>query len=193
MALIRIGDVGMRTIFQSSGSKDRIFVEVKDKYGHIKSAHWVNEGKLRRFTNWLRLTHNSMTATGFAAFIQLLGNITPPAAFTCIGIGTNSSPAAGVTNTQLGTPIKIKAATVSQVTTIGGQTNDTLKLVAVFNNALDGLTGTDSFVEIAMFNGTINGTSIMALRQVYTPADTVNFDQGDQITITILMQEKQGV
>jgi hypothetical protein len=182
----------MRRIFQKVGIKDRIYVEVKDKNGKVKSAHWLNEGKLRRFTNWLRLTHNSMTNTGFAVLAGLAGNVNSQVAFTCVGIGTNSSPAAGPTNTQLGTSIKIKAATVSTVTTYG-ITNNTLQLVAVFSNALDGLTGTDSFVEVGMFNGTINGTSIMGLRQVYTPADSVNFDQGDSITVTILMQEKQGV
>ena len=133
-----------------------------------------------------------MTNDGFVAFVQQIGGIgSVPAVFNSIGIGTNSSPAAGPTNTQLGTSIKIKAATVSRIQTT--VTNDTLKLIATFSNALDGLTGTSAIVEIGMFNGTINGTSIMALRQVYTPADSVNFDQGDSITVTILMQEKQGV
>jgi hypothetical protein len=182
----------MKTIFDNSGKKDRIFVEVKDKYGNVKSAHWLNEGKLRRFLIKLHLRHNSMTNTGFVAFVQLIGNISPPAAFNSIGIGTNSSPAAGPTNTQLGTSIKVKTATtIAQYTS--SVTNDTLKLVATFSNALDGLTGTSSIVEIGMFSGNINGTSIMCLRQVYTPADSVNYDQGDTITVTILMQDKQGV
>ena len=181
----------MRTIFDNSGKKDRIFVEVKDKYGKVKSAHWLNEGMLRRFTNYLHLTHNSMTNTGFAELANLAGNVSTPTAFTVIGIGTNSSPAAGPTNTQLGTSVKLKAATVSRIQTT--VTNDTLKLIATFSNALDALTGTSAIVEIGMFNGTTNGVSIMALRQVYTPADSVNFDQGDSITVTVLMQEKQGV
>lgn len=183
----------MKTIFDSSGKKDRIFVEVKDKYGKTKSAHWINEGKLRRFLIKLRLRHNSMTNDGFVAFVQQIGGIaTVPAVFNSIGIGTNSSPAAGPTNTQLGTSIKVKTATtIVQYTT--SVTNDTLKLVATFSNALDSLTGTSAIVEIGMFNGNLNGTSKMALRQVYTPADSVNFDQGDTITVTILMQEKQGV
>jgi hypothetical protein len=181
----------MKTIFDSSGKKDRIFVEVKDKYGKTKSAHWLNESLVRKILIKLRLRHNSMTNTGFAELANLAGNVSTPTAFTDIGIGTNSSPAAGPTNTQLGTSIKIKVATVSRIMTT--VTNDTLKLIATFSNALDALTGTSAIVEIGMFNGTINGTSIMALRQVYTPADSVNFDQGDSITVTILMQEKQGV
>jgi hypothetical protein len=90
----------------------------------------------------------------------------------------------------LGTPKKLKAATVTQEDEDG--TDDVLQLVATFSAALDTISGTDSITEVGVHNGTDNDTAICLLRQVYTPADVLNWDQGDQMIVTVRVQVKQG-
>ena len=176
-------------IFEHGGKSDRIRITVKRKDGSIKSDHYTNEGFIQRWQRRLHLKHFSMTNVGFAQ-LALLTNGTGGTAFTCIGIGTGTTPAAA-TDTQLQTPVKIKTATtITEVmTSVAGDTNE---WVVTYSNALDGLTGTDLITEIGVFDGTINGTSNMLLHQVYSPSDSVNFDQGDTITVTVTMQNKQG-
>ena len=179
----------MRLIKQPTYIIDSIETIHFDKNGKILSKRILNNGKFHRFLKWLRLAHDSMTNTGFAAIAGLIGNTGAIVAFTVIGIGTGTN-AAGATDTQLQTPAVLIAATVSRVTT--GPTNDTLNLVHSFV-AADGLSGTaQAITEVGAFNGTVNGTSIMMLRQKYTPADTMNWDQGDSLQVTVKVQVKQG-
>ena len=149
-----------------------------------------NNGLIHRFLLWAHLSHNTMTVEGFASTVLFLGNLSPPAAFTYIGIGTGTTPSA-VSDTQLQTPLKIKAAAMSAVTTT--QIGDTLQAVATFSNAVDGLTGTTVAVtEVVLANGTVNGTALILLHQVYTPSDVMNWNQGDTLQVTVKVQEKQG-
>lgn len=180
----------MKIFKQQFKIRDSIHIEIQDKYGNVKSSRTINEGFFRRILIRLGLAHNSMTLTGFAATTALLGNVTPPAAFTKIGIGTGTG-AAGEANTKLGTPIKLKAATVTQED-LGGHTHNVLQLVATFSAALDTISGTDSITEVGVHNGTNNDTAICLLRQVYTPADVLNWDQGDQMIVTVTIEVKQG-
>jgi len=141
----------------------------------------------------LGLAHDTMVVNGFQAiinFLELSGQSST--AFTYIGIGTGTTPSS-TTDSQLQTPLQLAIATgISKVTTTN--TNDTMQLTLTFSqSAFAGLTGTAVAVtEVGVFNGTTNGTSIMLLHQVYSPADTMNWNQGDQLQVTVKVQAKQG-
>jgi hypothetical protein len=139
----------------------------------------------------LGLAHDTMVVNGFQAIINFLMLSGQSAtSFTNVGIGTGTTPAA-VGDTQLQTPLVIAVAAASKVPTTNS--NDTMQLVITFSNANQGLTGTTVAVtEVGVFNGTTNGTSIMLLHQVYSPADTMNFNQGDQLQVTVKVNAKQG-
>ena len=159
------------------------------KDGTIVSRQITNNTKLHRLLVKLHLSHNTVTISGFASTVKFLGNLTPPSAFTYIGIGTGATPAA-VGDTQLQTPLKIKAASMSAQTTLNA--GDTLQAVATFSSA-DTLSGTAVNVsEVVLANGTVNGVSLILLHQVYTPVDVMNFDQGDTLQVTVKVQAKQG-
>jgi hypothetical protein len=138
----------------------------------------------------LHLRHNTMTVGGFASIISYMSGISSPATpFTYIGIGTGTTPSA-VGDTQLQSPLVIKAATMSMTTTLNA--NDTLQAVYTFSSG-DGLSGTTVAVtEVVLANGSVNGSALIALHQVYTPADTMNWNQGDLLQVTVKMQAKQG-
>jgi hypothetical protein len=136
-----------------------------------------------------------MTNVGFADVAGLVENLGgPPAYFTVIGIGTGTQ-AAAATDTKLamadGAAVKLKTAT-TMTRVLGNVADDTNEWIATFNKATDGITGTTLITEVGIFNGVVNGTSDMLLHQVYTPSDSVNFDQGDSITVTVTMLNKQG-
>ena len=182
-----------RTIFRKTIIVDQIEVVHRDKDGNVISKRIINNSLLRRILIKLGLAHNSLTEVGFAACAALIGNVSgAPAAFQSIGIGKGTTaPPTPNTNTQLETSVKLKTSTtITRVTT--DYTNDTLELIATFSNAIDGLTGIDDITEIGAFNGNLNGTSLMLLRQVYAPADVCNWDQGDTLQITVKVQCKQG-
>lgn len=160
--------------------------EIKTRNG--KPAVW-NNGKLHRFLRYFHLIHDTMTATGFSDTVKFLGNLLPPAAFTYVGIGTGITPAA-VGDTQLQTPLLIKAAAITQQTVTN--TGDTLQAVVTFSSG-DGLSGTTVAVtEVVLANGTVNGTAHILFHQVYSPSDIMNWNQGDQLQVTVKVQEKQG-
>lgn len=167
---------------------DSIRVTHRRKDGTIISDKIINNGWFHRFLCKLGLAHNSMTNVGFAACAGLIGDVGSITAFTYVGIGEGTD-AAAATDVELGSPVKLKSASMSRVTTTA--TNDTLQFEATFSSA-DTLSGTDAITEVAAFNGNINGTSLMLLRQVYTPADSINWDQGDTYTLTVKVQCKQG-
>jgi hypothetical protein len=139
----------------------------------------------------LGLAHDTVVVNGFQAiinFLMLSGQSVT--SFTNVGIGTGTTPAA-VGDTQLQTPIVIAAAVASKVTTTNS--NDTMQLAITFSNANQGLTGTAVAVtEVVVANGTINGTSIILMHQVYSPSDVMNWNQGDQLVVTVKIQAKQG-
>ena len=183
----------MVKIFQSTILVDTVETIHFDKNHNIISRNGVpvkqNNGLVHRFLMWLHLAHNTMTVQGFASTVKFLGNLSPPAAFTYIGIGTGTTPSA-VGDTQLQTPLVIKAAAMTVQTTT--QVGDTLQAVATFSSG-DGLSGTAVAVtEVVLANGTINGTALILMHQVYSPSDTMNWNQGDSLQVTIKVQEKQG-
>ena len=180
----------MRIIREPSGIRDTIEIIHFRKDGSIVSKRIINQSALHRLKNWLLHKHNSMTNLGLAGMAGLFVNDGAVTPFTFVGIGTGSTPAAGPTNTELAAPLLLKAAAIDRTTT--GVTNDTSRLIVAFSSA-DGLSGTAVVVvEVAIFDGASNGSSVMALRQVYVPSDVMNFDQGDILQITVKIQMKQG-
>jgi hypothetical protein len=184
-----------RLIREGSKTVDIIEVVHRKADGTIVPRKNTLKTRFRNFTHdllvALKIWHNTMSEYGFAAEAGLVGNTGSVVAMNSIGIGTGTSPSA-VGDSQLQTPLVIANAVVSRVNT--AYTNDTLQLIYTFSHANNpSLTGTAVAVtEVGVFNGTINGTSIILLHQVYSPSDVMNWDQGDTLQVTVKVQYKQG-
>jgi hypothetical protein len=181
---------------------DKIRVTHRDKNGKIIRDRWLNQGLWHRFLVRLGLAHNTVTWNGFAAVASRIGyngtnvgnltaNATNQAPFVCIGIGTGTT-ASNVNDTQLQTSLAINSSGVTISFTTTNYTNDTLQLVHVFSAANDSLTNSSNVTEVGQFNGTVNGTAIMLLHQVFSPADYCNWANGDTESITIQLKCEQG-
>lgn len=175
---------------------DKIEIEVRRKDGSIKSKHTINDGIFHRLLCKLGIRHNSMTNIGFAqvaafllADIDVDHSVYTNCNWLSIGIGV---VAADPTDTDLGTPKGIRQAAVGTRVTTGGITNNTAQLVASFSHAIDAtLTGVDAITEVGMF-WHVSAASSMLLRQVYSPSDNCDWDQGDSMQVTVKVQVKQG-
>jgi len=167
---------------------DSVETVVRDKYGNIKSRHVYPDdyGLLHKLLVKLGLKHNSIVSAGMAAVAGLILTDVGGTAFDYVAFGSNNT-AVTVNDTALGTEIKRKAGTGTRVTTT--YANDTAQLTASFSSA-DGLTGTSTVWECGMFNASTGGT--MLFRQVYSAADTLNWDAGDTYQLTLKVQVKQG-
>jgi hypothetical protein len=139
-----------------------------------------------------------MTNTGFMAMASRIGyqgtgiTATNIAIFNAIGIGTGTTNAAA-TDTQLQTSVAINQSGVTLSLVQTTVANDTLQAVHVFSAANDsGCSGASSITEVGFFNGVTNGTSIMCLHQVFSPADYCNWANGDTESITIQLKCEQG-
>ena len=177
---------------------DKIRITHRDKNGKIIRDRWLNQGLWHRFLVKLGLAHNTMTNVGFMAMASRIGyqgtgiTATNIAIFNAVGIGQGTT-AASASDTQLQSSLAINQSgvTLSLVTTT--QTNDTLQAVHVFSAANDsGLSGSSNVTEVGFFNGVTNGTSIMCLHQVFSPADYCNWANGDTESITIQLKCEQG-
>jgi hypothetical protein len=123
-----------------------------------------------------RTVKNLITSAGKAEVANLVGNVSTPAAFTYLAVGTGTtSPVAG--NTALEAEISDSglqraAATVTRQTT--NVANDTLQLVKVWS-----ATGTKAITEIGALNAGASG--VLLGRQVFS---AVNVESGDSFTAT---------
>lgn len=166
--------------------KGIIEITVKDKDGNLKQL--FNQNFLGKFLlkvfGWdfkipflfghyadsLKIV-NTITNTGKAESINLLGNVSTPAAFTYLAVGTGTT-AAAATDTALQTEIVDSglaraAATVTRVTTT--VTNDTLQLVKQWT-----ATGAKVVTEAGAFNAA--STGIILGRQVFSAVSLANTD-----------------
>jgi hypothetical protein len=101
--------------------------------------------------------YNSIMNVGFAELANLAGNVSSPAYFTRLALGT-SNTAVAANQTALvaeivDTGLARTVATVSRVTTT--QTNDTLQLYYEFT-----ATGTKAVEEVGIFNAASVGTML---------------------------------
>jgi len=147
---------------ESLNLQGNISIVLKDKNGNIREKREIK---------------NTITNTGFAEVANLMGNVSSPAYFTYLAIGTGTTPASA-SQTALVTELTTNglgraSATVSRVTTT--QTNDTLQLVKSFTCT----GGTNAVTEVGIFNNASVG--IMLGRQVF---DVVNMGNTDVLEIT---------
>lgn len=161
---------------------------IRRKDGSIKKQYKLNNGIFYRFLCKLGLRHNCMTKYGFAEISGLLLTDVGGTAFDYIGIGTGVTPAT-VDDQTLETEVKRKVAVGTQVTTLGGETNDTAQLIATFSKALDALSGTSQVSEFGMLNAAIAGTLLF---HIVSAPELLDWDAGDSIQVTLQVQAKQG-
>ena len=151
--------------------------------------HKDKNGKVLHYLDSRKWKHDSIVDVGMAIAAALLGAVGSPAAFTYIGIGTDST-GVQVTDHQLGTQKSRLSCTPTRITT--SVTNDTLQLDVIFSHANDaGLTGTDSICETGVFNASGTTDNAMLWRQTFT-AISCNWDQGDTLEMICKTQVKQG-
>lgn len=173
---------------------DEVSYIVRDKNGKIKASKTVNQGFLYKLMCKLGLRHNSMTNIGFAQMAAwCLKDIDADhiTYLNCdwIGIGTGVT-AADPTDHDMEVAQGVRqAGTGTRITNV--ITNNTAQLVADFSQAIDTtLTGTDAITEVGMFwKATDDNTMIM--RQVFA-AESLDWDAGDTLQMTIKIQMKQG-
>ena len=126
-----------------------------------------------------------LTYTGMAQMTALILSDVGGTAFDYVGIGT-SNAAENANHTNLQTPLVRKAAVGSRVQTTVA--NDTGQLVATFSST-DGLSGSATITETGVFTADSGG--VMLFRKVVA-GKTVNWDDGDTLTVTDKCQVKQG-
>jgi len=162
---------------ESFGFSDEVEFIHRDKDGKIINQ-WTSKGK----------PHNCLQNLFFADIASLiLLDVGDPTEYDYIAIGTGAG-AATPTQTTLGTEVSRLAAVGTRVTTTVA--NDTAQLVITFSKAADGgLTGTMNITEVGVFNAAAAGT--MAMRQTFT-AESMNWDAGDTLEMTVKIQAKQG-
>jgi hypothetical protein len=154
---------------------DRVILEVKDKHGNV----------IARYDSAEHGGGNSMAKTGMAEVAGIITSGVGGTAFGYIGIGT-SDAAESADHTDLQSPLKRKAATGSRVTT--SFANDTAQWQAVFSSG-DTLSGSNTIYEVGVFNALTGG--VMLFRKVVTGV-TVNWDAGEQLSVTCRCQMQQG-
>jgi hypothetical protein len=186
---MRVVNMGIRKD-DRSGMVDRIVVEHKDRYGKVISRREFprDYSLFHKFLVKIGLRHNTISEYGMAIAAGLL--IGTGSAFTYVGIGTGTT-AAAVTDAGLQTQISRLSCTPTRITTT--YTNDTIQLQVTFSHANDSnLTGTSSVTEVGVFNASGSTSQAILFHIVYSPADSCNWDQGDQLTVTATCQLKQG-
>lgn len=134
--------------------------------GFVRLVAHNKDGSLAWDTGRIK---NKITRAGVTALVKLGGNLTPPAAFAYLAVGSGSGAEAN-TSTALGTEfatigLSRAAATVSKQTT--NFTDDTLRFVKVWT--VSGGSGTIN--EIGIFNATPSGGDMLARK--LTGAKTV--------------------
>jgi len=153
----------------------------------IEFVHRDKDGKVIKKWTSKGTSHNCLTNLGFADVAALiLLDVADPTQYDYIAIGTGTA-APNPTDTTLGIEKSRLAGVGTRVQT--AVANDTAQLVATFSQAADGgLTGTDDITEVGVFNAATAGTMLM--RQTFA-AETLNWDAGDTLEMTVKIQVKQ--
>lgn len=141
--------------------KDGIKIQGIFTIKHIRNGKVLLEEEIK----------NTITDAGKAQVAALVGNISSPTAFSCLGVGTGTNPSA-VTDTTLQSEIVDSglaraSATMSRVTTT--VTNDTLQMVKSWTAS-----GSKAVTEVGAFNAVSSG--IMLGRQVFSAVNLVPTD-----------------
>lgn len=149
-------------------------IKVKGQY---KYEIWGIDGKVRDSG----VINNTITNTGIAELANLAGNVSSPASFTYLAVGTNST-AVSASQTALvaeitDTGLARASATASRTTTT--VTNDTLNLVYEWT-----ATGSKTIEEMGVFNAASSGTM---LSRVLTGTKSLTNGEKYSLTYTLTL------
>lgn len=129
---------------------------------------------------WEGLYKNLITTTGKGAYLDRLAGLSSVAAFTSLGVGTDST-AAAVTDTKLNPSVTGSAYLQAADATFPSRSGTVLTIKSTFGTAVANFT----WNEAGYFNGTTNGTSIMFNRVIigpFTKSSTVSIAYTSTIT-----------
>jgi hypothetical protein len=178
------------------------------KFEIIDEIEWVHRDKngkiIKQYksnTRWNRLLkklhlkpRNCITYDGMRIVAGLMAKDIGDTAFDYIGIGTGTGGAV-VGDRVLGTQKSRLGGALCTGTIVkidAGCTYDTSQWVVIFSQANDaGLTGTQAITEVGVFKDAAGTTDTMLFRQTFA-AESMNWDNGDTLTMTCKCQVKQG-
>lgn len=174
---------------------------VIDHYNGLTGKHTIhtcNQSLKHRILKFFHLAHNSMTNSGTGGLsdvVNLVTGLAAPTAYTFIGIGTGTTGDAS-TDTKMQTGVKLVTVTPT-VTSSSGSLKDQANWTHVFSNANDGLTGTSAINEVAIENIVTVATTGHMLMHIaggtnYGAVDNCIWDNGDTLSITIVIKFEQG-
>lgn len=113
---------------------------------------------------WDEVYKNIIVDTGKAAYLDRLAGLSSVAAFTVLGVGTDSTAAASG-QTKLNPSVTGSAFLQANDATFPSRTGLVLTIKATFGSGVANFT----WNEAGFFNGTVNGTSTMFNRVVIGP------------------------
>lgn len=163
------------------------------------TRHTCNTSLKHRILKFFHLAHNSMTNSGtggIADIVSLVTGLAAPSAYVDIGIGTGTTGDAA-SDTKMETGVILVAVTPT-ITSSTGSLKDQANWTHVFSHANDaGLTGTSAINEVAIENVTNVATTGKMLMHIaggtnYGAVDNCIWDNGDTLSITIVIKFEQG-
>lgn len=113
---------------------------------------------------WDQTYKNLITTTGKGAYLDRLAGLAAVAAFTSLGVGTDST-AAAVTDTKLNPSVAGSAYLQAADATFPSRTGTVLTIQTTFGTAVANFI----WQEAGYFNGTVNGTSVIFNRVIIGP------------------------
>lgn len=113
---------------------------------------------------WDQTYKNLITTTGKGAYLDRLAGLASVAAFTSLGVGTDST-AAAVTDTKLNPVVTGSAYLQAADATFPSRSGTVLTIQTTFGTAVANFT----WNEAGYFNGTTNGTSVIFNRVIVGP------------------------
>lgn len=113
---------------------------------------------------WEATYKNLITTSGKGAYLDRLAGLASVAAFTSLGVGTDST-AAAVTDTKLNPVVTGSAYLQAADATFPSRTGTVLTIQTTFGTAVANF----NWQEAGYFNGTTNGTSVMFNRVIIGP------------------------
>ena len=186
---MKIGKIG------NAGLIDELHITIRDKYGNIKKDYTVTRSIWYRLLKKLGIYHNSITYVGMGTVANLTCGINTTVTFHYMDIGTGSNAAnnaqTALQTTLLTTRPNISGSNLSIVKTDSGSTvNETCQWVWCFSKANNTeLTGTaDVVTEVGIFSAATAGRMLL---RITWAGDTMNWNAGDTLTLTIKCQVKQ--
>jgi len=187
---MKIGKIG------DAGLIDELHITIRDKYGNIKKDYTVTRSLWYRLLKKLGIYHNSITYVGMGIVANLTCGVNTSVTFHYMDIGTGSNTANNA-QTALQTTLlpsgrpNIAGANLTIVKTdASSSVNETCQWVWCFSQTNNSeLTGTTTVKETGIFSVATSGSMLL---RITWAGDSINWDAGDTLTLTIKCQVKQG-